>query len=680
MGCIEIKDLLDYRFLSGLAVSPGGTRGVFKASRPCLEENNYTAQLYLHDENEGKAFPLDQTQGAGSFCFNGEDEIVYAWLDEEGRARVKQGEYLTVFYTMNLSSGQTRERFRVPLKNAAICPAGRGRFLLTAMGRKDRPDVESLPPEERLKALEELRFQEDFVVCDELPFMSDGQGYINGQRRRLYLYSEADGSLTPVTEPLFETGCAAVSPDGRYIAYSGVAYDRFYVRSHGIFLYEMGTGAVRTLVTPGSYQVMQLGFLGDGLVVAAAPWNGQGAYPNHNLYTLSLSGGDMRPAHFHQREDFGCKTCGDCKAGEMKTFQVYEDTLYYFVTRGTNAYIRSWKPGEMPVELGEADSLDDPEAPSRPGFIPDSLAPSPAGLWAIGSRGGLQEIYRMEAGVNWKKLTDINTQSLGSRTISPPIPHTFTDSEGFRVNGFVIAPLDYDPEKSYPGILEIHGGPRAAFTHGYFHEMQCLASKGYFVFFCNPRGSAGGGEDFADTRGRRGTVDYNDLMEWTDYVLDRYPAIDRKRLGVMGGSYGGYMTNWIISHTRRFAAAVSMRSIADLSGSYGATDYGAWGTPGVYGGTPWANEDRLKRQSPYTYAMDISTPTLFLHSFEDHRCNVTGAMQMYTALQLKGVPTRMCLFKGECHELSRSGRPRSRLRRLEEIMNWMDRYLKPEMH
>ena len=313
---------------------------------------------------------------------------------------------------------------------------------------------------------------------------------------------------------------------------------------------------------------------------------------------------------------------------------------------------------------------------SGPDFLPDSLAVSGEVVWAIGSGGGLQEVYRRKGDGLWERLTNLNDSALENRTVSAPVRYTFTDRDGFSVNGFVIEPADYDPGKSYPGILEIHGGPRAAFTHGFFHELQYLAGKGYFVFYCNPRGSAGGGEDFADIRGRRGTVDYNDLMEWTDFVLDKYKSIDPKRLGVMGGSYGGYMTNWIISHTKRFAAAVSMRSIADLTGSYGATDCGAWGTPGVYGGTPWANDERLREQSPFTYAMNIYTPTLFLHSFEDHRCNVTGAMQMYTALQLKGVPTRMCLFKNECHELSRSGRPASRLRRLEEIGAWMDRYLK----
>ena len=118
-----------------------------------------------------------------------------------------------------------------------------------------------------------------------------------------------------------------------------------------------------------------------------------------------------------------------------------------------------------------------------------------------------------------------------------------------------------------------------------------------------------------------------------------------------------------------------MRSISNIVGDYGATDYGVWGTPSVYGGTPWNHPERLREQSPYTYAMDVTTPTLFLHAFEDYRCTLSGAMQMYSALQIKGVPTRMCLFRGACHELSRSGAPRSRSRRLRELAAWVDRYL-----
>ena len=669
MGYIEKRDILEYQFLSGLCVSPGGGNAVFKVSQACEAENNYKVRLCRVSAAAGGAPPsgevfLEGTEGAGDFCFLDEEHLIFSALKGEDRERAAGGEFLTVFYTMDLNTGLVEERFRVPLKNASIRPAGSGRFLLTAVGIKNRPDVEHMAEAEKQKALAKLRDERDFIVCDELPFMSDGQGYINGRRRRLYLYGEADQSLSAVTEPLFETSQYAVDPEGRYIAYSGVCYDRFYVRSHGICLYEIATGANRTLLAPGSFQIMGLEFLDGRLAVAAAPWNGEGAFPNHSLYTLSLEGGNLEPGYFHRNEDFGCKTCGDCKSGKMRTVQSQDGALYYIATRGTGAFINCWKPGGPPSRLSEEE------------FLPDSLAVCGEAVGAIGSRGGLQEIYRRDGAGVWERLTGINDAALKDKAISHPRKYTITDRDGFEINGFVMEPADYDPDKFYPGILEIHGGPRAAFTHGFFHEMQYLAGKGYFVFFCNPRGSAGGGEDFADIKGRRGTVDYDDLMEWTDFVLSEYKAIDRKRLGVMGGSYGGYMTNWIISHTKRFAAAVSMRSIADLTGSYGATDYGAWGTPGVYGGTPWANDERLRGQSPITFAVNVETPTLFLHSFEDHRCNVAGAMQMYTALQLKGVPTRMCLFQNECHELSRSGRPRSRLRRLEEIAAWMDKYLK----
>lgn len=307
-------------------------------------------------------------------------------------------------------------------------------------------------------------------------------------------------------------------------------------------------------------------------------------------------------------------------------------------------------------------------------FIPDSIAVCHNEVLATGTAGGLQELFRIDND-DLHCISNINTEVLRNKIVNPPHKLQFKNSDGLIISGFVIEPAGYEPDKKYPGILEIHGGPRTAFTAGFFHEMQFLAGKGYFVFFCNPRGSAGCGEAFADIRTRWGTVDFTDVMEWTDFVLEQYPAIDASSLAVMGGSYGGYMTNWCITHTNRFRAAVSMRSVANLFSDYGATDYSIWGTPGVHGGTPWSNAELLKKQSPYAYAMNITTPTLFLHSFEDYRCSLSGAMQMYSAMQKIGVPTRMCLFRSANHELSRSGPPRSRIRRLKEIAAWVDRYL-----
>ena len=199
---------------------------------------------------------------------------------------------------------------------------------------------------------------------------------------------------------------------------------------------------------------------------------------------------------------------------------------------------------------------------------------------------------------------------------------------------------------------------------------------GYFVFFCNPRGSEGKGNAFADIRGIYGTIDYEDIMKFTDIVLEKYTNIDKSRVGVTGGSYGGFMVNWIIGHTDRFKCAASQRSISNWIDDFGTTDIGYYFNPDELGGDVCSGFDKLWEQSPLKYANNAKTPTLFIHSEEDYRCYQTQAFQMFTALKYYGVESRICLFKGENHELSRSGKPKHRVRRLKEITDWFEKYLK----
>ena len=169
----------------------------------------------------------------------------------------------------------------------------------------------------------------------------------------------------------------------------------------------------------------------------------------------------------------------------------------------------------------------------------------------------LQEVYRY--GLEEQKLIQVsqfNEEVLDGKYVAEPEPVTFT-RDGVEIDGWILKPVDYDPDKSYPGILDIHGGPKTIYSPVFVHEMQYWAGKGYFVFFCNPEGSDGRGDEFADIRGKYGTIDFDDLMKFVDEVLARYPQIDPARLGVTGGSYGGFMTNWVIGHTGRFAAAAS---------------------------------------------------------------------------------------------------------------------------
>lgn len=666
MDAVEYKDLLEYQYFSALQAAPDGQSAIFCLSQADEKTNTYNVELWRCVRNNGNAVKIADTLSVRSFCLLTPESILFpVFRHDRDKQYAEQGGLLTVFEERNLKTGESREAFRVCLKNAAAYKVKRGLFLLSCIRDNSRPDIESLPEDARNSALKKWQEEnEDFEVCDELPFISDGRGFINRKRDALYLYDTDKHMLLSLTDRNFECSNFAISKDGRYIAFSGVSYDRFYVRTHGIYLYDIEQKNTIVLLSPGSYQIMGLDFLGDELVVAAAPWNGIGSFPNHGLYTLSLTDGSMRLRHTHSSEDFGNKSCSDCRYGIGTSFCTNNEYLYYFTTCDTAVYINRWKPGKQPERLNDES------------FIPDSIAVTNDEVFATGTQNGLQELFIIDRRGKLHCISHVNTKKLMHKEVSYPHKYCFKNSTGIWISGFVIEPIEYDPSKTYPGILQIHGGPRNAFTATFFHEMQCLAGKGYFIFFCNPRGSAGKGEDFANISARRGTIDYTDLMEWTDFVLNMYPAIDPERLGVMGGSYGGYMTNWCITHTNRFHAAVSMRSISNITSDYGATDFGIWGTPGVYGGTPWCRESLLTMQSPYTYAMNVTTPTLFLHSFEDYRCTVSGAMQMYSALQLKGIPTRMCLFRHSCHELSRSGMPRSRIRRLKEIFEWFDYYLK----
>jgi len=249
------------------------------------------------------------------------------------------------------------------------------------------------------------------------------------------------------------------------------------------------------------------------------------------------------------------------------------------------------------------------------------------------------------------------------------------DSKGVRVDGWVLLPQDFDPAKTYPAVFDIHGGPKTVYGPIFYHEMQYWANEGWIVFFCNPTGSDGRGNAFADIRGKYGTIDYENLMDFCDGVLDAYPQIDRSRVAVTGGSYGGFMSNWILGHTDRFACIGTQRSISNWISFSGTSDIGPY-----FGSDQMAADltdvNKLWFHSPLAYAQNAKTPTLFIHSDEDYRCPLSEGMQLFTALVQKGVPARMCVFHGENHELSRGGKPLHRARRLKELTDWFTTYTK----
>ena len=278
-------------------------------------------------------------------------------------------------------------------------------------------------------------------------------------------------------------------------------------------------------------------------------------------------------------------------------------------------------------------------------------------------------------GAEVRRLTEVNADYLGARTLSEPEEVRFASDDGTEIQGWVLTPPDFDPDRTYPLAVEIHGGPHAMWTTSgtMWHEFQTLAARGYVVFWCNPRGSTGYGEAFVAANERDwGDVTMTDVLAGVDLVANR-PYVDEDDLFVTGGSFGGYMTGWIVGHTDRFRAAVAQRGVYELSSFYGSTDafkLVEWD----FGTVPWEEPAFLWERSPAAYAAEVTTPTLVIHADADYRVPVNNGELFYLFLARNGVETRLVRYPRDGHELSRSGEPGHVVDRLERIVRWFDGY------
>lgn len=249
-----------------------------------------------------------------------------------------------------------------------------------------------------------------------------------------------------------------------------------------------------------------------------------------------------------------------------------------------------------------------------------------------------------------------------------------TESDGTKVHTWGIVP---DGGAYHPAILEIHGGPMSMYAYRYMHEFQCLAAQDYAVIYTNPRGSQGYGREFCQCiMGQWGDKDYRDILAGLNQALAAWTDIDGDRVGLAGGSYGGFMVNWMVAHTRRFRAGVTMRSVVNRLSAMGSSDLG-WLRVPQYGDEPWWEDPSpYWEQSPLKYASAIHTPLLIEHQEQDQRLPVEQGEQLFSALQYLGRPVEMLLYPQESHGMSRTGKPWHRVYRLKSIIRWFDRYVR----
>lgn len=650
MKHVGLKDFMDYRFLSELKASPDGHYLSFTAANCLEEENNYQKNLYLYDTRSDKLRQMTYRGDAGSAVWLSPDALLFPAARNQKDKEAKDKEPLTVYYRLSTDGGEAEEYMKIPAAVKSLVSLGGDKFAVVARQDND-PDRE-----------------EDYDVFDEIPFWGNGRGVVNKTRSRLFLYDRTDGSLSPLVDQWTDTGCVKLA--GNRLYFTASRYTDVSRRSCSIMCYSLTDGTLETLLEEktAAFSVQFIDVLDGRVIFLGSDGLRFGSCQSADIFLCENGSAHLLAS---LPNGVGDSVSSDCKYGGGETAVVYQNELYFIATSHCSSMLQKMdRDGRITTLF-------------RPDGSVSGLAAAGSKLYFIGMPDGcLQELYQLDnligpsaAAGNARKLSDFNGWVTAQYSLSAPEPFSIT-SDGVLIEGYIMKPVDFSTEKTYPGILNIHGGPRGVFGSVFFHEMQYWAGQGYFVFYCNPRGSDGRGDEFADLRGRYGTIDYDDLMRFTDAVLEACPQIDPKRLSAAGGSYGGYMVNWIIGHTDRFACCCAQRSISNWVSKCLVTDIGHTYDMDQQASTPWENFDLMWKLSPIKYADRAKTPTLFIHSDQDYRCWQAEGLQMFTALKLHGVDARLCLFHGENHELSRSGKPKHRARRLQEITQWFDRYLK----
>ena len=288
----------------------------------------------------------------------------------------------------------------------------------------------------------------------------------------------------------------------------------------------------------------------------------------------------------------------------------------------------------------------------------------------------LDDVYVADlGGKSERNLTNLNEALWRQIQFADVERFTYKSADDWDVDGFLVKPIGWQEGKKYPLIFSIHGGPAGQYGVDWYHEFQVYAAKGYAVLFTNPRGSTGYGQKFErGIVGEWGGKDYQDMMNGVDAALKKYPWIDTDRMGVTGGSYGGYATNWIVGHTDRFKAAVTLRSLSNFISDDGTRD-GAYGHTPDFGGDIFQKYELYWDRSPLKYASKVKTPTLVLHSDNDFRVPIEQGEQWYRALKHFGVTAEIVMFPRENHNLTRTGEPKHLVESLNWQLYWFDRFL-----
>lgn len=514
----------------------------------------------------------------------------------------------------------------------------------------------------------------DERIIDRLRFRADGRGFFAGRYAHLWAVPATGGEARQLTGGDQDDGEMAWSPDGARIVFvANRTPDRDRNLVSALYVVPVAGGDVRPLVerdarfsAPAwSPDGSRLAFLGHD----RAELGGK----NAALWIVPAAGGEPSNHTTDWDRSFGDFGMSDAVVGA--------DQRPVWGADGRVAFALASDQGTTHVQRVSLDDRAVTPVTTGPRRVTEFRTTPDGGrlVFAAGTASRPNEIFVAGIdGADERQLTDHNRTFVDEVAWSEAEEIRFPSQSGDReIQGWLLKPPGHRPdgEVKYPLIVQIHGGPHAMYGHSLFHEMQLMAARGYVVLYTNPRGSAGYGEEFTTcTRAKWGEADAPDVLGALDAVLGR-GDVDPARVGVTGGSYGGYLTNWLIGHSDRFRAAVTQRCVSNFLSMYGTSDIGFDFGEHEFGGTPWDQTELLWRHSPLASVARMETPLLILHSEADLRCPIEQAEQLYVALKRLGREVRFVRMPDEDHNLSRSGTPSRRLARLHHLIGWFDAHL-----
>lgn len=666
---VHPEDLLEFQLVSTPRISPDGTRIVF-VKKHVGEKNEYVTNLWMVDADGGepRQFTSGGKDSAPQWSPDG-DSVVFISGREEKRSQV---------FVINADGGEATKLTKLPegtINSVRWSPDG---SMLAVAFRPTHPDrTEKAGKERKDKGLSDPPW-----VVEDMWYRLDGDGYFGDQRFALYIVDAATGEHRLVYDKdamgwfTFDW-----SPDSKKLVVSTNRDRRAMIRwwKFELLVVDVATGRIRPIPGIPEGPKESVRWSPDGHWIAYAGRIGRDAawgVKNTQLFVCDATKGGARCLTAKSDYCLTATTLSDAaEAAFEANFAWTADSARILMKIGWHGESHV---AVVPRRGGKVEFL------TTGRYCHDLFNLSRDGSRVALTRADATHFAEVHLGIVGRDgietipLTDVNGPLLKQRTLAGMKQHWVSAPDGTKVQVWQLLPPTVRPgsRRKLPAVLQIHGGPHAQYGVTFFHEMQVLASAGYAVFMSNPRGSKGYGEAHCEAiRGAWGDKDWIDIQAVTDFMRS-HPNVDVKRMGVMGGSYGGYMTNWVIGHTRVFRAAITDRCVSNLVSMAGNSDF-IENPDEYFPGNFWDRPEARWEQSPIRYFGKVRTPTLIIHSEGDLRCNIEQAEQVFAALKLRNVPVRFVRYpRSTSHGMSRAGAPDMRMHRLGEILRWWDRYLK----